>query len=146
MPLNAARLAFVSSLLTLAAASPVPARAQVAVVMQRDSPVEQLSADKVSKLFTGRSTTLPNGSSAVLVDQPDGSAVREQFYAKVTGRSAGEMRAAWSRLMFSGKALPPKELRSTEAVREFVARRPDAVGYLEYGAVTDGVKPVLRVP
>ena len=62
------------------------------------------------------------------------SAVREQFYSKVAGKQAAQVKAAWSRLVFSGKATPPKELGSSADVKKFVAANPDAIGYLQYSS------------
>ncbi|MBY0234235.1 MAG: phosphate ABC transporter substrate-binding protein, partial [Burkholderiaceae bacterium] len=89
--------------------------------------------------------TLPSGASAMALDQPESAAVREQFYTKVTGKQAAQVKAAWSRLVFSGKATPPKEMASSAEVKKFVAANPDAIGYIEKSAVDGTVKAVLTV-
>ena len=78
-------------------------------------------------------------------DQAESSAIRDQFYNKVTGKQAAQVKAAWSRLVFSGKGTPPKELASSAEVKKFVAANPDAIGYIEKSAVDGSVKTVLTV-
>lgn len=121
------------------------AQAQVAVIVNPKSSAASMSADDVAAIFLGKSNTLPGGATAHAADQAEGSAVREQFYTKVAGKSGAQVKAAWSRLVFSGKATPPKELASSAEVKKFVASNPDAIGYIEKSAVDGSVKAVLSV-
>lgn len=127
------------------ASSAIAAQAQVAVVVNPKSAAAAMTADQVAGIFLGKTSTLPSGATAAAADQAEGSAVREQFYAKVAGKQAAQVKAAWSRLVFSGKATPPKELGSSAEVKKFVAANPDAIGYIEKSAVDGSVKVVLTV-
>lgn len=131
--------------LVLALAAAGVAQAQVAVIVNPKSSVANMSADDVAAIFLGKSNTLPGGATAHAADQAEGAAVREQFYSKVAGKSGAQVKAAWSRLVFSGKATPPKELGSSAEVKKFVASTPDAIGYIEKSAVDGSVKAVLSV-
>ncbi|MDI4634326.1 hypothetical protein J7U46_14810 [Pelomonas sp. V22] len=129
--------------LPLMLAVPGLAWSQVAVIVSPKSPMTALTADQAAAIFMGRSTTLPSGATAAPADLPDSSGVREQFYSKAAGKSAAQVKAAWSRLTFSGKATPPKEIPSAAEVKKFVAANPDAIGYIEKSAVDATVKVVL---
>jgi ABC-type phosphate transport system substrate-binding protein len=121
------------------------AAAQVAVIVNPKNPAASMTAEQVSNIFLGKSNTLPSGGTAAAVDQVESAAVRELFYTKVTGKQSAQVKAAWSRLVFSGKATPPKELASSAEVKKFVAANPDAIGYVEKSAVDGSVKAVLTV-
>ena len=121
------------------------AQAQVAVIVNPKNATATMTADQVSGIFLGKSNTLPSGATAAAVDQPESAAVREQFYTKVTGKQAAQVKAAWSRLVFSGKGTPPKELASSAEIKKFVAATPDAIAYIEKSAVDASVKVVLSV-
>jgi len=123
----------------------VAAQAQVAVVVNPKSSVGNMTADQVASIFLGKSNALPSGNAAVAVDLPENAAARETFYSKATGKSSAQVKAAWSRLVFSGKGTPPKELGSAAEVKKFVAANPDAIGYIEKSAVDGSVKVVLSV-
>lgn len=121
------------------------AQAQVAVIVNPKSAAASMTADQVASIFLGKTSTLPSGATAAPADQAEGTAVREQFYSKVTGKQSAQVKAAWSRLVFSGKATPPKELASSAEVKKFVAANPDGIGYIEKSAVDGSVKAVLTV-
>lgn len=131
--------------LPLLLAVPGLAWSQVAVIVSPKSPLTALTADQAAAIFMGRSTTLPSGATAAPADLPDSNGVREQFYSKAAGKSAAQVKAAWSRLTFSGKATPPKEIPSAAEVKKFVAANPDAIGYIEKSAVDATVKVVLML-
>lgn len=119
--------------------------AQVAVVVGAKSAAANMSADDVSALFLGKSDQLPGVGVALLLDQTESNAVRDTFYSKVTGKSAAQVKAAWSRLVFSGKATPPKEVANSAEVKKLVATNANAIGYIEKSAVDGTVKVLLSV-
>lgn len=132
-----------SLIVGVSVAAAFAAQAQVAVVVGAKSPATALSAEQAAGLFLGKSDQLPGAGTALLLDQTEGSAVRELFYTKVAGKSGAQVKAAWSRLVFSGKATPPKELGSSAEVKKMVAANPNAVGYIEKSAVDGSVKVLL---
>jgi ABC-type phosphate transport system substrate-binding protein len=119
--------------------------AQVAVVAGAGSGASTLTIEQVASLFLGKSAQVPGVSVAILLDQPESASVRELFYAKVTGKSTAQIKAAWSRLVFSGKATPPREIANSAAVKKMVAANPNTLGYIEKSAVDSSVKVLLTV-
>jgi ABC-type phosphate transport system substrate-binding protein len=119
--------------------------AQVAVVAGAKSDAAAMNADQVAALFLGKSDKLPNGNTASLLDQPGGSATRDLFYEKVAGKSAAQVKSVWARLVFSGKASPPKEVTNSAEVKKAVSANPNAIGYIEKSAVDSSVKVLLTV-
>lgn len=121
------------------------AMAQLAVIVNPKSPAATMTAEQVAAIFMGKTSTLPWGSTAAMADQAEGGPLHEQFYAKVAGKTGPQVKAAWSRLTFSGKANPPRPLAGSAEVRKFVAANPDAIGYVEAAAVDASVKTVLTI-
>jgi len=113
------------------------ASAQVAVVMAPGA--APLSKDQVAAIYLGRNFDLKP------VDLPESAAVREQFYKKATDRDLSQVKATWSRIVFSGKGQAPKELPDAAAVKKAVAADPKAIGYIEKSAVDGSVKAVLML-
>jgi len=122
---------FAMAVLALSAA----AHAQVAVVMSPSA--AGLSKDQVANLYLGRSFDLK------LIDLPEGSPIKEQFYKKATDRDLSQVKSTWSRIVFSGKGQAPKELPDAAAVKKAVASDPKAVGYIDKASVDGSVKAVL---
>jgi ABC-type phosphate transport system substrate-binding protein len=80
------------------------------------------------------------------IDQPESSAIRGEFYKKVTDKEPAQAKALWSKLVFTGKATLPKEVPSSADVKKAVAADPKAIGYIEKSAVDASVKVVLTAP
>ncbi|WP_332848389.1 hypothetical protein [Massilia sp. S19_KUP03_FR1] len=119
--------------LILAAA---PAFAEVVVVVNPAN-TDAISKDQVANVYLGKSTAFTP------IDQSDGSAIRGEFYKKVADKDASQTKALWSKLVFTGKAAPPKEVASSADVKKAVAANPKAIGYIEKSAVDATVKVVL---
>jgi len=119
--------------------------AQVAVVVGAHSAASALTTEQVASLFLGKSEQLPGVGVVLLFDQPESAAVRELFYTKVTRKSPAQIKAAWSRLVFSGKATPPKEIANSAMVKKLVSTNPNTLGYIEKSAVDSSVKVLLTV-
>ena len=132
-------------ILAIAALTAQAGHAQVALVAGAQSSASKLTAEQAASLFLGKSEQLPGLGTALLLDQPESASVRELFYSKVTGKSAAQVKATWSRLVFSGKATLPKEVPNSAAVKKMVAENGHAVGYIEKSAVDSSVKVLLNV-
>jgi len=136
---NTARLLCIATLLASGMV-----RADVVVIVNPKNPNATLTAEHVAQIYTGATTAFPNGSAAAPLDQPEGSAVREEFLAKVVGKSGQQVKAIWSRLIFSGKGTKPKVLESSAEVKKQVAADPNAIGFIEKSALDGSVKAVLE--
>ena len=111
------------------------ASAQVAVVMAPGA--SPLTKEQIANLYLGRPAQLHP------LDLPEGSATRDIFYKKAVERDAAQVKAVWSRIVFSGKGAPPKEVLDAAAVKKAVAADPKAVGYIDKAAVDGSVTVVF---
>jgi ABC-type phosphate transport system substrate-binding protein len=114
----------------------VPAMAEVVAVVNPKAAESSMTKDQVAQFFLGKS------SAFTPVDQPDSAPVRAEFYKKVTDKEASQVKALWSKLVFTGKATMPKEVGDSAAVKKAVAADPKAIGYIEKSAVDASVKVV----
>lgn len=119
------------------------AQAEPVIIVSAKSPIANLSKDQAADIFLGKALDV-NGTPVVLADAAD-AGLRDDFYSKLTGRSAAQVKAAWSKLLFTGKGTPPKELGSAAEIKQFVAGNPQAVGYIDKSALDGSVKSVLAV-
>lgn len=119
--------------------------AQVAVVVGAKSAATVLTREQAAALFLGKSTQLPGAGIPVLIDLPESVEARQIFYAKVTEKTPAQVKAVWSRLVFSGKGSPPKEVANSAEVKKLVNTNPDALGYIEKSAVDATVKVLFSI-
>jgi ABC-type phosphate transport system substrate-binding protein len=62
----------------------------------------------------------------------------------VLGKTVGNVKAIWAQLVFSGRALPPKQAASDDEVKKLVAGNKNAIGYIKASSVDDSVKAVIK--
>ena len=96
-----------------------------------------LTKEQVADLFLGKSQGMK------LIDQPASAPIKAAFYQQVSGHDLSQVKATWSRLIFTGKAQPPKEMADSAAVKKAVAADPKTIGYIEKSAVDGSVKVLL---
>ena len=115
----------------------------VAVVSAKNPVTTTLSKNQVVDIFLGKVSRFPDGSQAVPIDQAEGSAARDEFYLKFTGKSPAQLKAHWSKIIFTGRGKPPREVANSIEVKKLLAKDPNAIGYIEQGLVDSSVKVLL---
>lgn len=133
-----------AALVMLFCLSPALASAGLVVIVNPQSQLSQLSPQEVENIFLLKTPKLPSGEPAKPFDQA--TEFKEIFYSKVANKNLAQLKAYWSKLIFTGKAVPLKELNDDAEVVEQVATTPGAIGYVQESAVTDQVKVVLTLP
>jgi ABC-type phosphate transport system substrate-binding protein len=126
--------------LSLASAS---AEADVVAVVSSKSAVTALSKSQVADIFLGKSARFPDGSQAVPIDQAEGTAVRDEFYSKFAGKSAAQIKAYWSKIIFTGRGQPPKAVSNSSETKKVVVANPNTIGYIEQNMVDASVRVLL---
>jgi ABC-type phosphate transport system substrate-binding protein len=117
------------------------AQPRIAVIIHPDSGLNDVSRKQVVDIYMGRLLSLPNNCIPLPLDQPGGSPLRERFYEALTERPLAQINAYWARLMFSGRATPPRMLPDTSSVLQAVSQNRDAIGYVE----DDKLSPTVKV-
>ena len=120
------------------------AQPSVAVVVNKDVPVEKVDAGQATQLFLRQVTTWPDGVRVQPIDLPQSNPLRGEFYSRITGRSPGQLRAYWARQAFTGMGVPLREVATVEEVNRFVRGTPGAIGYVERRNTDAGLKIVLE--
>lgn len=109
------------------------ARDGIAVIVNPENEVSELTFEQIQKIFTGEITNWSEvgGSNAemVIVNREEGSGTRGAFHELVVGEDNA----------FTEEAIIQN---SNGAVREAVSQDVNAIGFMSLGGVNDTVKPV----
>jgi len=121
-------------LMGIGAASPAD---ELVIILNKDNP-QQVTAAAIARIYAGDMLTWENGSAILVIDQGDtpSSAV---FFGSF-GKSYANYKATWTRLMFTGKATPPKSLGSDAEVKAQVSANKAAIGYIKASSVDESVR------
>lgn len=133
---------YVNSIILLAL-SLIALNVQAVTVIVHPSNANALNKKTFKKIFLGKSKKFPDGNQVIPIDLTVGDA-REQFLNNVIGKSESQLKAYWSKLIFTGKGQAPKSVDTEAEVIKFVSQTPDAIGYISDGAVDDTVKVAAK--
>ncbi len=113
--------------------------AQADIVVVSGPNGDPLNKDQLSNLYLGRTF------DRKLIDLPEGTPLRDQFYKKVVDRDPAQVRAVWARVVFTGKGQAPLMLPDAEAIKKAVSTDPKAVGYIDKSQVDGTVKVLMTL-
>lgn len=117
----------------------------LAIVVNLNNSVENMSTEELRRLFLGRKTRWPNGrriAVAMLDDQyPERrSALRQIYHMDERAYEEHFMKATFRGDVF----VAPKTLASPELMRKFVFNAPGGIGYLRRSDL-DGTVKVVKI-
>ena len=112
------------------------------VVVVHPSNSTEIDTKQIQRIFLGKEKKFSDGSETIPVNQVSDSSVRSNFDTSVLGRSSSQVSAYWSKLVFTGKDVPPKEVENDAAVIALVAKNPSAIGYVNSTSVDDSVNVI----
>ncbi|HVL01857.1 MAG TPA: hypothetical protein VM553_18695 [Dongiaceae bacterium] len=121
------------------------ARAEIVVVVNASSPVDQFSRREVVDLYMGRTQHFSDGSLVLRLDLPPDSQARGDFYRGLVNKSVAEVNAYWAKLLFTGRASPPQVMDNSANLLKAIRENKNAVGYLDSKDIDASVKVVARV-
>lgn len=112
------------------------------VVIVHPSNKSVLSYKVIKRIFLGKENKFSDGSETVPVNQIQLSKTRQDFDQIFLKKSTNKVVANWSKLVFTGKGIPPKELKGDAEVIDLVSANPNVIGYIDRASVTDLVKVI----
>jgi len=113
----------------------------VIVNKTNNNPIDK---DMVAKIYKGHFKNWPSGGAVADLALPDNNPETAKFCDDVIGKSLSHMKLVWSQMMFSGQALPPKQVGSDEEMKKMVSENADAIGFIKASSLDDSVKAVVK--
>lgn len=120
-------------------------RADIYVIVNQKNSSSEMTKNEVSALYLGRYQAFQNGTFSLPFDHPADSQVRANFYRLLTGKNIEYINAYWARILFTGRATPPRQLENDAAVVSIVSQNVSAIGYVSNPSVIKNTKVVLTL-
>lgn len=117
--------------------------AEVAVIVH-PSNTNVLDAATVAKIYLGREKSFADGQSVVPMSLLESTPSSASFNNVVLKKSASQLKAYWSKLVFTGKGTAPKELASEDEMVKLVATNPNLIGFVDVTKVDASVKVAFK--
>jgi len=113
------------------------------VVVTNTSVVEKLSKSEVKRLFLSKTNKVHNINIKVVELSENGE--KDKFYKQISGKSKSQLRSYWTRLIFTGKARPPKQVNNMQELLKEMKKSEVIVTYLPKNKVTKQMKIVYTL-
>lgn len=113
------------------------------VVIVNPKQATKLTPSDIRNIYLGNKKSFPDGNTAIPLSIKDGKS-REQFMSGVLGKTEGQYKALWSRLMFTGTGQPPRELESDDEVKKVVSSNPNVIGFIDSSKLDASVRDASK--
>jgi hypothetical protein len=103
--------------------------ANIKIIVHPNNPSDAVGRGFLRDAYLKKATEW-HGNTIRPVDLSSRFRARGQFIEHVIRKTPAQLRTYWNQQVFSGKGVPPPELRTTADVIAYVTANPGAVGYL----------------
>ncbi len=117
--------------------------AQVAVIANKDVPVDQADAGTLEDIYLLEQNNWDDGSQIARFDLNTENDTKTAFFGYL-GQEVSDVKKVWLRKKLSGEAQPPEKV-SPDQIVDKVSSTSAAIGYVSADAVTDAVKVIATV-
>ena len=118
---------------------------KVAIIVNEFNPTDDVSFEELVNILKQEKQYWKSGKKIYLIMQESGSLEKEIVLKEIFKMNEKQLKKFWLTKMFRRKVSSfPKTLRSNEAVKRFVSKVPNAIGYIDASLVNESVK-VLRI-
>lgn len=117
---------------------------EVAIIVNKENATEDISFNDLVKIFRQEKQYL-DGKKIYLIIRETGSLEKRVVLKKIYKMTNEELKKLWLTKMFRGEITAfPKTFASNEAVKRFISKVPNAVGFIDAEFLDDTVK-VLKI-
>lgn len=113
------------------------------VVIVNASNTVEISTSDIRNIFLAKTKTFSNGDPVIPVNKPIDDSVRSLFEQNILNKSAAQLKSYWSKLVFTGKAVPPRESETDEDVLKAIRKDPRAIGYIDEANLDETVRVAI---
>jgi ABC-type phosphate transport system substrate-binding protein len=97
------------------------------VVVHAENALFSMTEQDIKQIFLGKKTQEDTHAHA-------------GFTQEILGKTPQQFMIYWKKMLFTGKGLLPRSVKTDAEVKAFVASNPDAIGYISPAALDNSVK------
>lgn len=120
------------------------APSQMVIITASDTPRLTFDQSTLRDVYLKKIFVDARGQRLTPVNLPSGASLREAFAHTVLHMNDSQLQDYWNKQYFQGVS-PPYVLASADAVVQFVAKTPGAIGYVAACQVNASVRVVMTV-
>lgn len=116
----------------------------IAVIVNNEN-ANDISREIITEIYSGNRSKWPSGGSVIALKLSDEHSLTRLFFQKVVGKKLSEVKDLWAQNVLDGKASPPRDFISEDEVKKFVAKKKNAIGYINSSNADSSVKVILKI-
>ncbi len=109
--------------------------AQLTVISNQKGAPAELKLEELRSIFMGEKQRWRNGTKVIIALMKPNTEIGRAISNKLYNMSSDEVNKFWLALVFQGKADSPVSFDSPEALENFVATNPGAIGIVQQSEV-----------
>ncbi|NVK24624.1 MAG: phosphate ABC transporter substrate-binding protein [Gammaproteobacteria bacterium] len=116
----------------------------ISIIVHPSNPwtIDNNDISTISKVFLGKSKSFDDSLIAIPINLSEENPNRIAFEKSVLNKSANQMKAYWSKLVFTGKGTPPQEINDETELVKLVSKNPNLIAYVDDELVNEQVKVI----
>ncbi len=111
------------------------------VIVNAANPVSSMTRSQVSKIFLKKVVKWDKGGRIAPIEQGE---IKRDFAEKIHNKNKSAVDNYWTQMIFSGRSVPPYEVKSDSEVIKFIETNQSGIGYVSKNATLKNVK-ILEV-
>ncbi len=123
--------------------------ADIAIIVNTENPISNTDRATVSNIFLGKVKAFPNGELITLIGQPEAHPINKEFRETVLKKTEPQLHSYWARMLFTGRAKPPRSMEETHEIIKFVSNSSNAIAYIDTNKLKpeehDSIKVILEI-
>lgn len=134
------------SALVLLLGAPLKASSEeIAIIVNVENSVNELSHDDIRKYLLKESISWPDGKKVRSVDRVGTSPLRKTFLENIVKMSSDQLEKYWVGKRYqNGVPVPPK-LSGDDQIIEYVQSFPGAISYVNAASIRDDQRKTLKI-
>ena len=113
------------------------------VISHPGNGITEIEEQRLARIYLGKIKSLPDGTSIITYDHAKKD-FRHLFYWKIAKKRSAQIKAYWTRQVFTGYGFPPNQLPNDKEIINQVRSTKGAFGYVRPDSL-QGEKGVIRV-
>ena len=117
---------------------PVALPGEETVIVNPSVTAKALTNDALKDIYLGKTSIWDDGTKITVVIVKEGPS--NEALMKRLNKSPQQFLSSWKKLVFTGKGAMPELVANDQAMADYIAKTPGAIGYIAKDAVKEGVK------
>ena len=113
------------------------------VISHPDNGITEIEEQRLARIYLGKISSLHDGTSITPLDHARND-FRHMFYWKIAKKRSAQIKAYWTRQVFTGYGFPPNQLSTDKEIIKQVRSTKGSFGYVRPDSL-QGEKGVIRV-